>query len=833
MNLKGKLLAVSLMTTLGCVVLRDTSSQWKDDNIAVHHPAGPGTSDCSFQRIEHNLYSCDSGRRTSIGLFPGMWDPPTTSAGVPKDWSSFVSWSIVENIFGLCVPTAASMMYGPFPMSENSSITRGGLFGVHRWRERRLERIAKREKSEEVVVRDVSRSGSRCFRGKGIAGQDGVQLYVGYPGYDVISAEVTNRGAVDVLHDSFDRIRRFRKGIIDGASIAYEDRDVDDDVRVKSYLAFRKQCTDLNARALAISKKYKKYNCDEKLSFVETDVGNLLEEESAISPRFEGLVARVNAVEDAFNNQETDAHLNMSKAEDALQKGDWKNCRQIVETFYPKACEEERKFLSRLVARCDDLQGESEIKKMRLAVNSGLAKSPDDFEAIWKMVSDWPRTGSSTVQDRIKKAKEESATKIVNEQVAVLKRHLMEALTQKGVEDVLVKEYKNKRWLYDYSQANETVLKEIETCAQDRKEGIYQEFCTKLSTQLGELSRDDVLERLCTMAVPEKDLSEIKSLYELLALNADDLWQRRNEIVSRCTKTNKIGGMLISGGGTYDSYQIEKENPIVQRLLVQSVEKLCTIIPSHVGVITSETELRPMRSLIVGSANYLDRGLAKSALDAVADKMTELDVVEKQVAEEKRLAEEKRRVAELEAEVKTSKEDLAAARHEIELNPVRAKRNFKPIRVMLKITVVGVRENPHYKDADELERELSVRFSGEATKEFASAYSEMDAFSQELVTNTELGQLITLGAINELNKSVAEMAKEQAPIISVRNGHKYYVIAKSDENKTLDVYFMPRFSAETLLSLNKGDEVYVTGYVDDAKEIDSIVRRCDWIKRMK
>ena len=228
MNAGRILIVFYLVTTLGCVVLHDTSSVWKDDKSSIDCE-GPGSVDSVFYRINHNLYECDSGSRTSIGFFPGMWDPPPATKrgnmviGSPDKWEEFVAWSLVENIFGLFIPTLASMIYGPFPVSEKSnSITRGGLCGVHRWNEASSEKLQKGDGSECVIIKEHPDKSD--FIGNSIIGSDGMVLFVRYPGFDRLFAEVEKHGCVDVLHFSGDSIRRFWMSALDEHALKFEDR---------------------------------------------------------------------------------------------------------------------------------------------------------------------------------------------------------------------------------------------------------------------------------------------------------------------------------------------------------------------------------------------------------------------------------------------------------------------------------------------------------------------------------------------------------------------------------------------------------------------------------
>lgn len=202
--------AVAGLMLSGCVCMKDDRTEWvelADRRVG----SGPGSEDGRFVFWHRDQYLFDPGTRLSVGVFPG-WGQAWVDGSV--DGVSFANslwflpiWSTFANLVFLA-PTFSSLFVAPCVEAKLSSF---GFLGCHRWSVDPVEERVRTGPRETVVLTDESKPAwQEGALAPGKSG-DGTTLYLAYPGFGRLLAEVKAKGQADVM---FDRgpsaYRRFR-----------------------------------------------------------------------------------------------------------------------------------------------------------------------------------------------------------------------------------------------------------------------------------------------------------------------------------------------------------------------------------------------------------------------------------------------------------------------------------------------------------------------------------------------------------------------------------------------------------------------------------------------
>ena len=586
------------------------------------------------------------------------------------DWASFVGWSLAQNVI-LGIPTIASLVYGPFPSSEDSnSLTRGGIVGAHRWREAENSEFEKRE-VEELVLSCLNHENAKVtFDGKPIVGSDGVALYVGYPGFDNVYSAVMKSGKVDVLHDSQTKVRRFTKSSLDSSLLAYEDRGVGEDAVIRKYLVCRNGCADIRQRAGELKTRYAKFDLDDYLGSVVREIDKKLMIETEKGAWLDQVVARIEEIESKYSALAAEVESNKKESEDKLKQGDWSGSRDIAMRYINGSCYGDDAFWSDIVSRSEALHVDIEVKKLHDYVLQELAKKPQDFGAAWEKVSSWPNVEGDDWRVAIDNEKAACFDGVAEAQLQLLHKHLLAAKTNDELDSILNDEFKGRRWLYDYSIAYEGVRVRIDTWRHDREIELYKQFCETTASEIDKISRESLHERMQSARAPAEDIAKVDRLFELTTYESDKLWQCRAEIFSlisyECEKETPI--MMIAGSSTPASisFTIEDDNPIVSILSKKLIMLLCEVIPSRVSSLTENGEVEFIESMVVCAEPFLSKERLNRASEAVKLRKQEIKEEARKKEEEACKKREAERIESLERQVRESRAKIEELKSLIE-----------------------------------------------------------------------------------------------------------------------------------------------------------------------
>ena len=844
-NLKVLIAIFLVMPIAGCVVVKDTSMESRTEKVLCSD-CGPGSDDGVFYQISRNKYKSDSGSRISIGIFPGLWDPPRTqdlhgrraaTHGESMDWTSFLAWSLVENIFCVGIPTVASLLYGPFPSSEDSILTRGGIVGAHRWREAENSEFEKRE-DEELVLSCLNHENAKVtFDGKPIVGSDGIALYVGYPGFDNVYSAVMKSGKVDVLHDSQTKVRRFTKSSLDSSLLAYEDRGVGEDAVIRKYIVFRSGCADIRRRAGELKTCYAKFDLDDCLGSVVSEIDKRLLVETEKGAWFDQVVARIEEIESKYSALAAKVESNKKESEDKLKQGDWAGSLEIAMRYINGSCYGDDAFWANIVWRSKALHVESEVKKLHDYFLQELAKKPQDFGAVWETVSSWPNVEGDDWRVAIDNEKAACFDGLAEAQLQLLHKHLLAAKTNDELDSILNDEFKGRRWLYDYSIAYEGVRVRIDTWRHDREIELYKQFCETTASEIDKISRESLHERMQSARAPYEDITKVDRLFELTTYDADKLWQCRAEFFKLISFEEKPI-MMIAGSSARPSisFKVEDDNPIVLILSKKLLLLLCDAIPVRMSSLTENEEVGIIESLvefIESMEAYTEPFVSKESFTRARDavKLRKKEMAEEFLKKEEaaRKKRESERIESLERQVRESKAKIEEVEEELDRNPIRAHENFKPMTVTLKGRVLSIKDNPEFRS--QLEKvlgECAVSARDELLLATLSGKSvvpkESNAFARNLV-NADFDTGISF-IRDAMSKEVEElMIKKFESEGKQRVEHKYMVEVQSGEN-IIAVGFAMGILDSVITALNIGDSLYVTGQFDSIEDVGNRLRRC-------
>ena len=187
--------AVLFSTLTGCLVIRDTTEEWRNSETALAQE-GPGVSEATLCRWQNT--KVDHGNRIAIGFFPWLATPkPKEDSGIMFCYGFGVC---VGNVLFGGIPTVCNLIFGPFSEKvRTSEWSQLSLIGSYEWNEPEYAKVVVENENEDIIAMSESRSLSGfVFHGET---RDGTKLYFYYPGNDVVKKEIASLGNVAVMFD--------------------------------------------------------------------------------------------------------------------------------------------------------------------------------------------------------------------------------------------------------------------------------------------------------------------------------------------------------------------------------------------------------------------------------------------------------------------------------------------------------------------------------------------------------------------------------------------------------------------------------------------------------
>lgn len=219
MRLDKIMIVLSVSLVCGCIVMRDISTDWYSQNLAISEEA-PGSDEYTALSWTHELKKVDSGRRTAYGILPGgaqgLWGEGSAYPFTGDSRSiNILGWSLLIPLSNLgsfgCSSLAGVCAISEPPFNESLELrkhspfnTVWALIGRHDWEnDTKSEDVLDSVIEKRIYAKERNAQVDDDRYANLIIGKtsNGIPLYFNFPGMDVIEAITATNGSVAVMFE--------------------------------------------------------------------------------------------------------------------------------------------------------------------------------------------------------------------------------------------------------------------------------------------------------------------------------------------------------------------------------------------------------------------------------------------------------------------------------------------------------------------------------------------------------------------------------------------------------------------------------------------------------